>query len=138
MIPNMIRLTFTLLLLAAVAGCGETKPLGGKVTFSDDGSPLTTGTVCFTDGTNFSRAELKPDGTFSVRTLGKNDGIKPGNYRVFVSGAESITSDAEGNDVVTPLIAEKFTSGDTSGLTFNVDGSTRKFDFTVDRPGKKE
>lgn len=134
----MIRLVLTLLLLATVAGCGDGKPLGGKVTFSDDGSPLTTGTVCFTDGKNFSRGEIKPDGTYTVRSEGKKDGIKPGNYRVYILGAESIVSDASGNDVVTPLIATKFTSVDTSGLTFNADGKTRQFDIKVDKAEKKE
>ncbi|MDR1963644.1 MAG: hypothetical protein LBQ50_07685 [Planctomycetaceae bacterium] len=132
-----LGLSLTLLLFS---GCGDKVGLGGKVTFSDDGSPLVTGTVCFETDTYLARGTLKPDGSYVVGSLSEKDGLPPGNYRVYISGAEKeIGQDREGMAIMEPLIDAKFASGSTSELSLEVTSSTKTFDIKVDRyvPTKK-
>lgn len=119
------------LLAFAVCGCGENVPLKGKVVFSDDGSPLTCGTVIFVSDNFQSRGNIQPDGTFNVSSVRPGDGLPPGTYQVAVVGAVD-------TDVI-PLIDPKQSSPETSGLTMTVDKSTKSYDITVDRyTGKRE
>ena len=122
-------------LLTALVGCSPNVGLGGKVTFSDDGSPLAAGTVVFKRGNEISKGRLKPDGTFVIGTMKNNDGLPPGQYMVYITGAEKVLiPGTEYRDaVMEPLIDPKFTKSDTSGLTVEVDGATKNFDFQVDR-----
>ncbi|MDR2706705.1 MAG: hypothetical protein LBC02_13070 [Planctomycetaceae bacterium] len=132
-----VGLSLTLLLLV---GCGDKVGLGGKVTFSDDGSPLGTGTVCFETETYLARGTLKADGSYVVGSLSEKDGLPAGTYRVYISGAEKeIGQDKEGMAIMEPLIDTKFSSGSTSGLSIDVTASTKTFDIKVDRyvPPKK-
>ena len=136
---NSIFFALSLSLLM-LAGCGDKVGLRGKATFTDDGSPVPTGTVCFETDTYLARGDLKPDGTFVVGSLKANDGLPPGKYRVYISGAQkSIGQDKEGMDIYESLIDEKFASGSTSGITIDVTASTKNLDVKVDRyvPKKK-
>ncbi len=129
---NSILFTLALSLLV-LAGCGDKVGLKGKAVF-DDGSPVPTGTVCFETDTYLARGDLKPDGTFVVGSLKANDGLPPGKYRVYISGAQkSIGQDKEGMDIYESLIDEKFASGSTSGITIDVTPSTKNFEIKVDR-----
>jgi hypothetical protein len=126
-----VGLSLTLLLLV---GCGDKVGLGGKVTFSDDGSPLGTGTVCFETDTYLARGTLKTDGSYVVGSLSEKDGLPAGTYRVYISGAEKeIGQDKEGMAIMEPLIDTKFSIGSTSGLSVDVTASKKTFDFKVDR-----
>ena len=46
-----------LVLLCGIPGCGSNIYFGGRVTYSDDGSPLTTGVVCFESTSFLARGE---------------------------------------------------------------------------------
>jgi hypothetical protein len=107
--------------------------LSGKVTFSDDGSPLPTGMVCFIKGTFLARGNLRPDGTYQVSSTGSNDGLPKGKYKVYLVGAELVQSDGNGNSFYTPLVDRRYDSVDTTDIEIEVDGSTRRFDFSVER-----
>ena len=121
----------SVLLVLSVCGCGENVPLKGKVTFSDDGSPLTRGTVIFVKENFQSRGVIQPDGTFNVTSVNPGDGLPPGTYKIGIV-------DAVDTDVI-PLIDPKHTSPDNSGLTLTVDSSTKSYDIKVDRyTGKVE
>jgi len=110
------------------------RPPDGKVVFSDDGSPVPIGTVCFETDTYFARGDLKPDGTFVVGSLKANDGLPSGKYRVYISGAQkSIGQDKEGMDIYASLIDEKFASGSTSGITIDVTSRKKYIEIKVDR-----
>jgi hypothetical protein len=123
-----------LLTLILLTGCGDKVGLGGKVTFSDDGSPLGVGTVCFETDTYLARGTLKADGSYVVGSLSEKDGLPAGSYRVYISGAErEVGQDKEGMAMMEPLIDTKFSSGSTSELTLDVTASTKNFDFKVDR-----
>ena len=141
-----------LILLCGMTGCGSNVKFGGRVTFSDDDSPLTTGMVCFESNSFLARGPLDPDGCYDLGSLTLNDGIPKGEYRVYISGADAVeeatvthvpgqaeyvtSSSVRGamaGQIFTPLIDPKFTRGKTSGLTVTIDGSSKKFDFQVDR-----
>jgi len=128
------------LVVILIAGCGERKmQLGGLVTFSDDDAPVTSGFVIFTAvGADFqSRGTIGADGTYTLSSTGNNDGIPPGEYAVSLVGVEKNTQvDTPDGSYTThsePLILPKYTSPNTSGLTFTVDGSTKRYDIQVER-----
>ena len=129
---------FLLSLLLVLTGCGNHVGLSGKVIFSDDQSPLTVGTVNFETDSFFARAPLRPDGTFVVGSLGDADGLPPGKYNVYISGAIQSVTTGEGARATTtsePLVDQKFTSGATSGIVIEITSTTRGFEIVVDRPG---
>lgn len=110
-------------------GCGNSNcRLGGKITFSDDGSPLGRGTVCFDDGVVTARGSINEQGVYTVGSLKENDGLPPGEYRVFIIGAINPAVSGEAS-----VIDARYDSPSTSGLSLKVDGTTRSYDFSVDR-----
>ena len=123
------------LLAVSLSGCGENVRLQGKVTFSDDNSPLTGGAVYFETDDYVARGELKPDGSYQVGSLSSRDGILPGTYRVYITGAtRDVGVDKDGMPISESLIDGKYASGTTSGLEIDVTNETRRFDIVVDRP----
>ncbi|MDR1924533.1 MAG: hypothetical protein LBQ66_09160 [Planctomycetaceae bacterium] len=121
----MKRISFfcvTIIALCFVSGgCSDRQQLGGRVTYTD-GQPLEAGTVCFEKADFFSRGEIGKDGKYTVGSYGVKDGIPIGTYTVYVTGME-----------VDGLVTKKYLSGQTSGLTFTVDGKNNVFDFSVER-----
>ncbi|MDR0871634.1 MAG: hypothetical protein LBN39_12665 [Planctomycetaceae bacterium] len=125
--------------LFLLTGCSEKVGLSGKVTYSDDGSPLETGQVCFTTDTYFSRGNIKENGVYTLGSDKETDGLPPGTYRVYVAYAAVENGvDKNGDAILVPLIDQKFADGKTSGITLTVDASTKNFDFKVDRFRKKK
>jgi len=137
-IPFSLSLSFFLLFLV---GCGGGIGVGGKVVFSDDGSPLTVGTVYFETDSHSARGDLKPDGTFTIGSLTENDGVPAaGTYRVYIVGAQKPTGQQDGIDeVYEPLIDSKYTSSRTSGITIDVKSSKKDIEIKVERydPAKR-
>jgi len=127
------------LLLCAVAGCGKGHvPLKGKVVFSDDGSPLTLGSVILTRQNFQSRGDLNSKGEFVMESLSARDGLPPGTYQVSIAGAIEYGAFGGMRSVVDP----KWTDPETSGKTIEVDRKTKVLELTVDRnpaskPAKK-
>jgi hypothetical protein len=119
-------------------GCSENQRLSGKVTFSDDGSPLTTGMVCFENAENgkLGRGEINANGTYVVGFENDKDGIPKGTYKVFISNAikEKGIDKKTGMPINEQLIAPKYSNANISGLTFTADGKTKTFNITVERP----
>jgi hypothetical protein len=133
--------------LLLVAGCGNV-PLGGRVTFTDNGEPLTTGTICFVRGNQQATGKIDANGYYKVK-FGAKSGIPKGEYKICIQEADQEEAVPSGKTVVnmatgksepemfikhTPLIAAKYANIETSGLALNVDGKTKTFDMTVDRP----
>lgn len=147
-----LRCCVMLILLFGILGCGSNVKFGGRVTYSDDGSPLTTGMVCFESNTFLARGPLNQDGYYDLGSLALKDGIPKGEYRVYISGANAVedvevkqvpgqaeyvtrqtVSGAMAGQIFTPLIDRKYTDGKTSGIIVNIDGASKIFDFQVDR-----
>ena len=119
-----------LFLSLAILGCGgKNVPLKGKVVFSDDGSPLNVGSVILSTPTSQSRGDLDKDGLFTVGTIGSKDGLPPGTYNVSIVGANEDLPD--GN--FKALLDDKWCSPQTSGMTVEIDKSTKFLEIKVDR-----
>ena len=113
-------------------GCGDPKA-SGRITFSD-GSPLTTGLVCFESEMNTYYGDVKPNGTFSMGKTKNGQGIPPGEYKVFFQNAqEQIGADDENRPIYKNLLDDKFYSASTSDLTCKVNKKTR-MDIQVTGP----
>lgn len=115
----------------------------------DDGNPVVAGMIYFSNPDYLSRAAIKPDGTYDVGSMKKNDGIPPGKYKVFIVGAiaSDVTTSSDrnarknesGEKTVTveestrPLIAAKYTSKDTTPIEIEIPGEN-VFHVVVERP----
>lgn len=110
--------------------------------FSDDGSPLTVGTVCFATETHYARGDLDKNGNYTLGFEKQGNGLPKGEYKVYIADAVTVTGtikDDEGDEraVYSPVIAQKFTSKGLTDLTCIVDGKTKTFDFKVERAPAK-
>jgi hypothetical protein len=133
MMKNIISFTLSLSLLL-LTGCGGNIQLKGKVVFSDDGSPVPIGTVCFEMDSYLARGNLQSDGTFAVSSIKENDGLPKGTYRVYITGSQKlIGTSIMGLPLYESLIDEKYAATNTSGITIDVSPSTKYFEITVDR-----
>ncbi len=126
----------SLLALLPLSACDSMQQMGGTVTFSDDGTPLTVGSVCFESETHAAYGNLQKDGTYVMGSLKQNDGLPLGTYQVYITGTTQDTGekDRSGMAITKSLIAKKFTDKRLTDLTVTVDGTSRRFDFQVDRP----
>lgn len=107
-------------------GCGERKvPLRGRVVFAEDKTPLKGGMVFFETDTYRARGGIDEEGNYTVSSTGQNDGIPPGTYDVYVK--ENLPMGAA------PQIDPKYTKRGKSSITLTVDGSTKQFDFEVEK-----
>ena len=156
-IPNLrpiisVKSLLLLLCVCLLSGCGKgLVPLKGKVTFSDDGSPVPAGVILFDDGTNAAHGSIQKDGTYTVGSFKTNDGLPKGTYQLTITGAVEITvtetpmpamprgvqssMPLPPTSTVTPLIDPKYEKKSTSGLTFVADGTQKEFNIQVDRFG---
>lgn len=129
--------------VACGVGCSKNVDLGGTVTFSDDGSPVPVGTVCFENKGGYARGQLDQNGRYTLGFEKEGNGLPPGVYGVYVTGARqpvgmkeepsSVPGSKGGAMMYEELVAPKFQARSTSGITCTVDAATRTFDFKVDR-----
>jgi len=128
---------FFIVLLNVLIGCsGGNVSLKGTVTYSDDGSPLPAGTVAFVSGDGkISRGDIKENGTYIVGTEKTTDGLPPGTYQVFISSAlkSTLIDEKYGIYDYEQLIDRKYERPETSGLSVDVNATTKTYDFHVDR-----
>ena len=117
-------LLFVVVFSVSVIGCSNHVGLSGRVMYSDNGEPVTTGEVQFLTPTFIARATIRPDGTFVTGSYKEADGLPPGTYGVAI-----VSVDADFN----PLVDLKFSSQATSGLGITIDKTTRDMEFVVDR-----
>jgi len=123
------------ILFFCVLGCGNGQVgLSGKVTFSDDDTPLTVGMVNFSTSTFLAKGPIQADGTYTLGSISEKDGLPPGQYRVYITGAsKAVVPEKGGMPTMVPIIDQKFTTAKGSGIEVDVTATTKKFDFKVDR-----
>lgn len=124
--------TFLAVLTALAVGCGDKVSMHGKVTFSDDQSPLTVGQVSFQSDTFLARGYLKPDGTYVLGTDKEKDGLPKGTYRVSVDYAIE-TDSGDPSNPMAPKITRSLIAP-MEPKTVTVDGKTKVFNIVVERP----
>ena len=127
---SLFFLLFTVLIIA-FPGCSDKVKVRGKITFSDDQSPLTIGQVRFQSTTMQARGVLKSDGSYALGTVSEKDGIPKGTYTVAIVDAHDLivppsSGGALPMPVMKPLIAP-------FEETVVVDGKQKVFNFVVDR-----
>lgn len=89
-----LKLVLGALLLIAVVGCGEKRPVrvpvSGQVLI--DGKPLTFGDIMFVpEGGRASQSSIDKEGRFTLNCYETNDGALIANHRVSITAAEPIT-----------------------------------------------
>lgn len=136
----MRNLFYTLILATAAfcVGCSGNVKLTGTVSYSDDGAPVKSGTICFVSGETQGRGNIV-DGKFET-SFGDEAGLPPGDYQVYFVGVEEVVRESETledgsvtDPVTAPSIDPKYLSAETSGLTQKIDKSTKTVEFKLDR-----
>jgi len=141
-----------LVVLVFMTGCSGKVKVKGKVTFPD-GSPLTRGSVTFESETVAGGGEVKKDGTYTIGINKPGDGIPPGKYKVYITGAVDMIEPEGGPQMsgdgpmsaeaiargprmaqMIQLIDRKFESKYSSGLEVDVK-SSMTYDIPVVAPG---
>ena len=142
----MYARVFTFLLISvsviATIGCSDKVPLRGKVTFSDDQSPLTVGEVTFQSDTVLARGNLTQDGTYVLGTEKLADGIPKGTYTVTIAYTMAMIG-SDGKPMTGPPPAMGPGGGGFAmrqliapfePKTVVVDGKQKEYNLVVDRP----
>ena len=124
-------------------GCSDTIKVHGTVTYPD-GSPVTHGCVTFECGQEVALGMLDKSGNYRLGRFKDGDGIKPGQYAVWLTGTNITETNFEerGNrfnssstSTTTATVHKQFTSKTTSKLTFEAKpGGPKSFDFVVEKP----
>ncbi len=130
-------------LLAMTVGCSENVSLSGRVTFSDDGTPLTHGTVVFDSGSFLARGTINKEGYFNVGSEKATNGIPPGTYKITLTNTDESREVPDRGmpgsmrRISIPVIHQKYSRSTTSGLEITIDKNTKDFSFQVDRAEKR-
>ncbi|GHT10494.1 hypothetical protein FACS1894170_02660 [Planctomycetales bacterium] len=122
-----------------IAGCGDSRILiTGTITYEDDGSPMNTGNIQFESAAN-TYSGLIEDGKYKTGGQKAVQGIPPGEYKVWISGAYAQVSDGDKTGLgVLPLVADEYCSATKTPLSFEVKpGGATTFDIKVKRPERK-
>ena len=132
--------------LALAVGCDRgprTYPVNGKVVF-EDGSPLTTGGVVFSElmsseaaGAN-ARGAIDEAGNFQLTTFKDNDGALAGKHRFLVRADRDAEDYTKRGIIPRPVIAERFESYDTAELEFRIEEGNNDLTLVVAKPGKRK
>ncbi|MCL2118311.1 MAG: carboxypeptidase-like regulatory domain-containing protein [Planctomycetaceae bacterium] len=130
--------TIGVVFLVGLFGCSNKVQVSGKVVF-EDGTPLTAGTVVFDNGREQAKGAISENGTYRLSSMANHDGIPPGEYGVYITGALGFRGPVTMQPGTVPrpddLIDAKFTSKATSELTCAIKGAT-VFDIVVTPPEK--
>jgi hypothetical protein len=116
----------------------------GKVTYKEDGSPVTEGTIWFIyesgpakESGGFSnyepRGQIGSDGSYQLSTAGENDGAPIGTYKVYIQ--EPTVEGGEGQEAqVKHIVKEQYRARETTPLTAEVKSGSNTIDIQVEKP----
>jgi len=130
-----LYLIFLILLLPFIWGCGDKVQVRGKVTYEEDGSPVTFGVVKFTGEKTQAVGRINKDGTYVLGEVKPGEGITPGQYKVTVGD----TTTGGGSDYAPMVyhVAPMYEQPATSGLTCEVT-KRMTYDIKVRKPRDDE
>jgi hypothetical protein len=131
-----------LAVLALASGCRgadspRTYPVKGKVTYN--GKPVPNGTITFVSASGqAATGEIRPDGSYELKTFRRGDGAVPGEHKVVIVAMEDTASKLpeQRGGTPPPIIPDKYTSVATTDLRAEVKAEPNTIDFTL-VPGKK-
>lgn len=127
----MKNISTFLLMTLFLCGCGGSGNVSVKGTIKfDDGTPLTQGTIMFSNDTTQANAVIGSNGAYALGGAKAGDGIAPGQYGVTIVARTGGGSD--GRPLVY-FIDPKYENAATSGLTCEVKGRMIH-DITVTTP----
>jgi hypothetical protein len=134
------RFALPLVTLVILTGCNRSPkmlPVTGKVIYN--GKPLEFGAVMFQPPSGQpAQGKIQSDGTFSLSTYRLNDGAVLAKHKVRIACYESMRPGAvkgPGEAALgKPLVPEKYTLVDQSGLTADVDENNHEFTFELSGP----
>jgi hypothetical protein len=121
-----------------ILGCSHNVKTTGKVTFSDDGTPLTEGTVVFETAGYLARGRLNQDGTYHLGSFSERDGLPTGTYNVYITGAVQYQDAPNGQTVINSLIDTKYSDPQNPVWKIEITPKTKQVDLTVDRFTRKK
>lgn len=132
----------TTMALVATVGCSNNAHVSGRVAF-ENGQPLSIGQIIFTDDFYMAKSDIDKNGEYSLHSLRRNDGIRKGTYRVYITGALGFQETEATHDRlqdyrmdgVVQLIDMQHTNPDTSGWLFDIKKSQR-IDLVVYPPNE--
>src|SRR4051812_42888985 len=135
--PSRFRFVRLLVTLLFVAGCNrgpKMTPVTGKVIYN--GRPLEFGVVMFQPPSGQpAQGEIQPDGTFNMSTYRLNDGVVLAKHKVRIACYESmrpgIVKGPGERTLGKPLVPEKYTLFDQSGLAADVNENNHEFTFEL-------
>jgi hypothetical protein len=139
---SKLILIVTILSVIVFSGCNGQIGVYGTVSFPD-GTPVKKGSVFFQNNEVLAQGEIQPNGSYRLGMTKPHDGVLPGEYTVYISGAVDIESppprenknDPIQDPKVTPLVHEKFMSPQRSGLSCHVvKGMKLPYNITVEYP----
>lgn len=124
-----------------LVGCGPPglEKVSGKVTYDDGSTPVGEFAVVGFESIDGTHAEgqgksasgnIKPDGTYTLTTIAKDDGAYVGEYKVCFRVLKGYPQGVQ-------MVDKKFTEKQTTPHTAKVvKGGPNKFDFTISKaPG---
>ena len=142
--PLQFGLLTLLLLCLFATGCGggaKTAAVSGKVTYKGQLVPKSNVSFTPAEGTGAAAAGFTDDGGhYTLGTLSTNDGAAPGKYRVSViaRGPDRPLKAGETGSGMPgemmpgdPVIPTKYFQAETSGLTFEVQRGSNRFDIEL-------
>jgi hypothetical protein len=142
----MKHITILLLFCAlSCIGCSSGTKVSGKITFEEDGSPVSKGVIVFDAlQQNSYAAKINADGSYISANKKQNQGIPPGNYKIWLAQTEQIenTYGPAGETLVSkaiPQIAKEYCSVKTTPLELEVkSGGAMTFDIVIKKPAEKK
>lgn len=123
-----ILLCSVLSLVACLAGCSD-PAVHGSIKYTD-GSPVPKGILILQNQESQGIGELKPDGSFQIYQFKPGDGLKPGKYEGYITGAVNI--DEKGKTKT--LVPEKYTGLDRAGIVYDTQVNKGRLDIVVEKP----
>jgi hypothetical protein len=131
-----ILLIVVLTISVTFIGCTERGAvISGTVKFQD-GTPVTSGEIAFTNGKFSFFGSIKADGTYIAGNMKEAGKIPQGNYTVYLSGVNKNEIDIAAKSVRKIIIVDpKFCSPETSDLAYSVKtGGQCSFNAVVPKP----
>lgn len=119
-------------MLLCLVGCNKNSQLGGTVTFTDDNSPLTVGSVMFATSSFEAKGIIGADGKYTMGTIDIKDGLPAGTYKVYISGAQEELPNGSTRSLIDPTYANFA----TTPLTCDVPANKNTFDIQVPKNSK--